>query len=226
MPKELSIFVDESGDFGESKKGLYLVTLLFHNQEMSINQLVQQLEFDIQISGYEIEYIHTGPLIRREEVFSNFSVPERRKLLYKLRNFYRKCPIQHSTVVISRKEAPDKISLAGKIAKLIKKLIQSNQTYFDNFEKIVVYYDNGQTELNAILNAVFSMEFSKVKFRRAEPQKYRLLQVADFICTFELIRIKKEENRLSKSERMFFSAPQELKKNFLNEIKRKRLDNQ
>lgn len=62
---------------------------------------------------------------------------------------------------------------------------------------------NGQIELGAILNTVFSIHFSNVEFRKAEPQKYRLLQAADFICSMELLRIKKSENRLSKSEQRF-----------------------
>lgn len=35
---------------------------------------------------------------------------------------------------------------------------------------------------------------SNVEFRKAEPQKYRLLQVAAFICSMELLKIKKNEN--------------------------------
>ena len=74
----------------------------------------------------------------------------------------------------------------------------SNKAFFDEFDKIIVYYDNGQIELGAILNTVFSIHFSNVEFRKAEPQKYRLLQAADFICSMELLKIKKNENRLSK----------------------------
>ena len=66
-------------------------------------------------------------------------------------------------------------------------------------DKIIVYYDNGQTELSTILNAVLSLLFNDVEFRKAEPQKYRLLQVADFVSSMELLRIKKEKKRLSKS---------------------------
>jgi len=42
-----------------------------------------------------------------------------------------------------------------------------------------------------------------IEFRKTEPQKYRLLQAADFICTMELLRLKREEKRLSKSEKCF-----------------------
>ena len=64
---------------------------------------------------------------------------------------------------------------------------------------------------------------SNVAFRKAEPQKYRLLQAADFICSMELLKIKKNENRLSKSEKQFFYKSQELKKTFFKAIDKKRL---
>lgn len=44
--KELSIFIDESGDFGEVKErpAYYLVTFIFHNQDDNIEQQVSKLE--------------------------------------------------------------------------------------------------------------------------------------------------------------------------------------
>jgi hypothetical protein len=102
-------------------------------------------------------------------------------------------------------------------------VIDAHKAYFDSFDKIIVYYDNGQIELGAILNTVFSIHFTNVEFRKAEPQKYRLLQAADFICSMELLKIKKDENRLSKSEKQFFYKPQELKKTFFKTVDKKRM---
>lgn len=223
--KELSIFIDESGDFGEVKErpAYYLVTFVFHNQDNGIEQQVSKLEESVRNAGFDVEYIHTGPVIRREEVFGRYSIDERRKLLYKMLNFVHNCPISYLTVVVDRKEATDKIALSGKLAKAINISMSQHQDFFGSFDKIIVYYDNGQTELSAILNAVFSIQFSNVEFRKAEPQKYRLLQAADFICSMELLRIKREEKRLSKSEEKFFYKPQELKKVFLKGVEKKRL---
>lgn len=222
---ELSIFIDESGDFGEVKErpAYYLVTMVFHNQAVDITKEVKKLEESIYESGFNIEYIHTGPVIRREQVFENYSMEERRKLLYKMLYFYNKCDIYHDTVVVNRKEAPDKISLSGRLSKEIAKMIARHSTYFEQFDKIIVYYDNGQAELSVILNAVLSLLFNEVEFRKAEPQKYRLLQVTDFVCSMELLKIKREEKRLSKSEEKFFYKPQELKKPFLKSLEDKRL---
>ena len=223
--KELSIFIDESGDFGEitERPAYYLVTLLFHDQKNDIASNVKKLEDSTRNSGFDFEYIHTGPVIRREDVFSGLSIDERRKLLFKMLNFIVSSPIAYEMAVVNRKEAPDKISLSGTLGREISNVIGKHKTFFDGFDKIIVYYDNGQIELGAILNTVFSIHFSNVEFRKAEPQKYRLLQAADFICSMELLKIKKNENRLSKSEKQFFYKPQELKKTFFKAIDKKQL---
>ena len=224
--KELSIFIDESGDFGEviERPAYYLVTLLFHDQKNKIVSNVKKLEDSTKNSGFDFEYIHTGPVIRREDVFSVLTIDDRRKLLFKMLNFIASSPITYEVAIVNRKDAPDKISLSGRLGREISNVIEKHKAFFNSFDKIIVYYDNGQIELGAILNTVFSIHFSNVEFRKAEPQKYRLLQAADFICSMELLKIKKKENRLSKSEQQFFYKPQELKKSFFKTVDKKRLN--
>ena len=57
--KELSIFIDESGDFGEVKErpAYYLVTFVFHDQKEDIRQQVLKLEESVRISGFHLEKI-------------------------------------------------------------------------------------------------------------------------------------------------------------------------
>ena len=223
--KELSIFIDESGDFGELKEqpAYYLVTLVFHEQKYDISNCVRKLEESTRNAGFDYEYIHTGPVIRREGVFSLLSIDDRRKLIYKMLHFFINSPITHKTIIVDRKEARNKKELSNKLVAEINKVIQNNSSYLTEFEKVIVYYDNGQMELSSILNTVFSKCIVNVEFRKAEPQKYRLLQIADFICSLELLRIKWIENRLSNSEKKFFYKPQELKKVFLKTIDKKRM---
>ena len=108
--KELSIFIDESGDFGQLKErpAYYLVTLVFHEQKNDITETVNRLEESMHSSGFELEYIHTGPVIRREDVFVNYNIDDRRKLLFKMLNFMNACPIKCTTIVVNRKEATKK----------------------------------------------------------------------------------------------------------------------
>ena len=223
--KELSIFIDESGDFGETHdvRDYYLVTFVFHNQQDDISHEVRILEERVKNAGWDLEYVHTGPIIRREGIFKEYSLDERRGLIYKMLNFLVKCPIHYRTVTIKRKEARDKVQLSGKLGKAINQMLIDCTEYISEFDKVIVYYDNGQSELGALLNAIFSIHISNVEFRNAEQQKYRLLQVADFICSFDLLRIKRDEGRLSSGEDKFFYKPNELKKTFLKSIDKKRL---
>lgn len=136
--KKLSIFIDESGDFGEVKErpAYYLVTLVFHNQDEIISENVKKLEESIASSGFHLEYIHTGPVIRREDVFQSFTIDERRKLLFKMLNFMNNCPITFETVVVNRKETNDKIALSGKLGREISRLIAKHSDYLNSFDEI------------------------------------------------------------------------------------------
>ena len=71
--KELSIFIDESGDFGETRdiRDYYLVTFVFHDQANDITENTIKLENSVKESGLDIEYIHTGPVIRKEGIFKD-----------------------------------------------------------------------------------------------------------------------------------------------------------
>lgn len=139
---ELSVFIDESGDFGEIKErpAYYLVTFVFHNQDKGIEEQVSKLEESVHDSGFDVEYIHTGPVIRREDVFARYSIDERRKLLYKMLNFVNRCPISYLTVIVNRREATDRIALSGKLAKAINRALSGHMGTFSDFAKIIVYY--------------------------------------------------------------------------------------
>ena len=67
--KELSIFIDESGDFGEitERPAYYLVTLLFHDQKNEIASNVKRLEDSTKNSGFDFEYIHRPEAHHRDE---------------------------------------------------------------------------------------------------------------------------------------------------------------
>jgi hypothetical protein len=62
-----------------------------------------------------------------------------------------------------------------------------------------------------------------VSFRRVKPSDYKLFQLADMFCTFELIALKFENSVASRSELDFFHSARDFKRNYLKEIRRKRL---
>ena len=83
------------------------------------------------------------------------------------------------------------------------------------------YYDNGQHELNRILNTVLATELANYVIRKALPCDYKLFQAADLICTLELLRLKIETGNLTRSETLIFHSKRDLKKDFLKGIHKK-----
>lgn len=58
MMDELSIFVDESGDFGsyEPHAPFYLFTLVFHDQSNSIENQISHLEHGLADIGFDVKH--------------------------------------------------------------------------------------------------------------------------------------------------------------------------
>ena len=72
------------------------------------------------------------------------------------------------------------------------------------------------------LDGLFSALLPRVEFKRVMPVNYKLFQVADLICTMKLIGLKLDGPGLTKSETQFFGNVNDLKKNYLKKIEKKR----
>ena len=110
----LSIFVDESGDFGQYNPSspYYFVAMVLHNQEKDISPNIEALEKQISNWGYSNHAIHTGPLIRRESVY-RYDLREQRKALFNaLYHFTRLLDIQYICPNINQGLCTEKTKLA------------------------------------------------------------------------------------------------------------------
>ena len=163
----------------------------------------------ISKSNINDKYIHTHPIIRKEYPYNNLTIDERRKILNKMLRFTMGCPIKYFNIVVNKREFKNKHSLSANIAKQLSKFTDMYSEYLHQFERIIVYYDNGQNELSYILNVILNAKLSLVEFKNASPISYQLLQVADFLCTMELLKQKHKNNLLTISEKTFFYKPQE-----------------
>ena len=223
--KILSVFIDESGDFGayDHHSPYYLVALVLHDQDVDISANIAALEDHMRILGYEHHAIHTGPLIRRESVYADDMMEERLRLFNSLFHFARKLDFKYICAKVKKSECPDLITMTVKVSKAIADAIRANSDFWEKFDRVIVYYDNGQMELTRILSSVFSTLYAHVDFRKVKPADYRLFQVADLVCTMELLEAKADSNSFSKSEQDFLGAPRDFKKNQLKHLKKKRL---
>ena len=90
--------------------------------------------------------------------------------------------------------------------------------YFQSFDKVIIYYDNGQREITKTLNAVLATELTNYEMRRVSPVEYRLFQAADLLCTLAILRKRYESNRLTRSDMLLFHSKSDLRKDFLKRI--------
>lgn len=222
--RELSIFVDESGDFGsfEAHAPYYIVTMVLHDQRVNISENIRKLNEALGYLGYADEQaIHTEPLIRRETPYREYAPNERRAIFSKLYYFTLNCDIQYKSFVFKKDEYKDIFKLEAKMAKEISLFIRENLSYFQSFDKVILYYDNGQHELNRILNTVLATELTDYDVRRVQPNDYKLFQVADLICTLELLGQKIKNAQMTRSETLIFHSKRDLNKDFLKGIHKK-----
>lgn len=69
--RKLSIFVDESGDFGlrDRHSPYYIVIMVLHDEAHDLTKTTERLDFALAQLGYENQAVHTEPLIRREDPY-------------------------------------------------------------------------------------------------------------------------------------------------------------
>lgn len=167
-----------------------------------------------------MQYI--GPLIRRESIYSNLKIKERRKIFSALFHFARRSNFKYLCISIDKKYCLDRIDLIQKISKGLSAEVGRKDGIFKSFNHFIVYYDNGQVKLTKIITSVFSSLLDSVEFRKINTVEYKFSQVADLACTLELMNLKLWKG-LTKSEKEFFKSERDLKKNIFKYINRKRV---
>ena len=113
------------------------------------------------------------------------------------------------------------MELSTKLAQQITDFIRRHYQYFIQFDKVKVYYDNGQDGVAKIIMAVFTALFNNPEIKVARQQDYKMLQVADFVCTAALTELKMKRRTLSKAERRILGDDKMLNKYLLKPLRRK-----
>lgn len=223
--KELSIFVDESGDFGEYDyhAPYYIISLVIHDQKNDILNDLKFLDRELANIGWKNHSVHAGPIIRSEEEYRGYNLLDRQKIIKIMMAFIRHVDIQFKSIYIEKKHIEDSVQATGKLSKQLATVIRENFNFFCSYDTVKIYYDNGQIEVTRVLSSVFNALLENVEFRKVIPSEYRLFQVADLICTLKLVELKMNTHILSKSEIFFFKDERTFKKNYIKPLAKKEL---
>lgn len=224
----ISVFVDESGSFDPevSSSRYYLICLVLHDQNDAIDGEVAKLEDSMEAIGVGRNHsIHAGPLIRREREYSGMGREERRAIMSRMMSFIRKAPFSYECFALDKKYISNGAAIHDSLLQMLVRFLIDRSDRLNGYDRLRIYYDNGQSQVKDLLVEAFAIYASRTEFAvDVHPDRYRLFQVADTLCTLELARLKLQAgDRLSNSEFEFFGGVQNLKRYYLKPIVRKRI---
>ena len=220
--KRLNIFVDETGEFGfgNGSSELYGVSFTFHEHDDDIMYELYNLNERLNKLEYT-EMIHMADLIMKRGNYQKYDINKRKSIFNAIYQFSRKIPVKYQTIIIDKRYADNSRVLRQQLSSAINKMLKEHEYYFKKFDKIVMYYDNGQETLEIILDSIF-LRFDdfehKVNFNHKEK---RLFQVSDMLTYIDKYDYKyKHKMKFTKGEKFFFTVD-EIRK-ILKEINKKR----
>lgn len=206
--KRLNIFIDESGDFGfvNGSSDLYAISFTLHDSNNSIKSELDYLNKKLALLKYN-GMIHLAYLIAKRGDYSNFSLEKRKSIFWSI--FYFSCRVNAKikTIIVDKKYINKKSQLNTSLAREINQFVNDNKNYLDSFDKIVIYYDNGQETLSTILDTIFSSNPKIERRINFDHTQKRLFQVSDMLTVIDKIEYKRKNSiPLTKAESFFFTG--------------------
>ncbi len=223
IKRRLNIFIDESGDFGftDGSSELYGVSFTIHESDKSIVGDLEYLNNRLKKSQYD-GMIHLADLVSKRGEYTHFNFEQRKDIFWSIFYFSKRVNVKIHTIMIEKKFKNNKAQLNRELAVQISKFFDSINDYMNDFEKVVVYYDNGQESLGAIIDTLLITKDNvehRIEFNHKEK---RLFQVSDMLTFIDKIVYKYNHNMpLTKSEKYFFSIKDIL--GIMRQLKSKRI---
>lgn len=222
--RELSVFLDESGSDG-LKDRYYLLALVAHDQADDISGDVALYEQSLREKGLPDIPFHASPLMNGHGDYEACDLAVRKQLLSAFRVFFRHTPVRYHCITLRTREHATVDDLAAAMRKQLVDFVFGRLEYFQGFDSVKIYYDNGQRSIADAVHKAMDYALSKeaVVYRSASPEDYRLSQVADYLCTMELTALKYGDKAATATDEKFFGSWNLFKKGIYKEMRRKAL---
>lgn len=140
-------------------------------------------------------------------------------------SFVRRLPISYITFVYRRSQFEDPTRLMERMGRDISSAMVEHLDFFQSFDDVKVYYDNGQDIVKQALDrsADKALSGGVVRRRKTSMTDYRLEQVADYLCTIELALVKYEAKGNGETYNKLFGGVGSFKRNWLKQARGKRI---
>lgn len=221
---EISIFVDESGGQGGHSK-YYALTLVFHDQACGIDEYLAKHRQGLIDRGLADLPFHAGPILNGHDDYEGMDFKTRKSYFNLFFIDVQHLPITYQTFIYKRSELGGKEAFVARMRRDITNLLFDNLSYFQSFDRVKIYYDDGQEIVAKALHAAVEYVLSKqgVLYRTVKASEYMLAQAADMLCALELTAHKFQNKEATRTDEKMFGSASSFKNNYLKAIKRKRL---
>ena len=223
IKRRLNIFIDESGDFGFTKGSseLYGVSFTVHESDDSIENDLEYLNNRLKEANYD-GMIHLADLVARRGDYADFELEQRKSIFWSIFYFSKRVKVKIHTVIVDKRYKNNKSQLNRELAIEINNFFDSISEYMNEFEKIVIYYDNGQEALGAIIDTLLINKENIEHRIEFDHKEKRLFQVSDMLTFIDKIVYKHQKNmQMTKAEKYFFSVKDIL--GIIRQLKSKRI---
>lgn len=223
MSERLNLHIDESGN-QDLSEGRYLVSVVLHDHSEDIADVIGRYEARLAESGLPDVPFHGKDLLHGNEDYRAVSPGNRKRLLTQFARFARELPIAFFVLRYSISTVHDRNELEVRIRRDLAEIVFDNLAYFQRFDSIAVYYDNGQGAVSVALHDALDFVLAKnvADYRKADPAARRLLQVADYICTIARVADDYDANRQTPTHERFFGTRRNFMQSFKKQLSRKR----
>ena len=222
MVNRLNLPIDESGsqDFSE---GRYIVAVVLHDHSANIADPIDRYECRLSIAGLPNIPFHGKDLLHGNQDYAAVSPGDRKRLLAQFARFVRELPFSFFVLRYGVSDARNREELEARIRRDLALFVFDRLPYFQLFDVIAVYYDNGQGAVSIALRDALDFALAKnvADYRDADPSARRLLQVADYICTVVRVSDDYDAGKQTKTHERFFGNRRSFMQSFKKQLDRK-----
>ena len=222
MAKRLNLHIDESGN-QDLSEGRYLVAVVLHDHSEDIGGAIGRYEARLAAGGLPDVPFHAKDLLHGNGDYAVMSPGNRKRLLAQFARLVRELPVAFFVLRYDAAIVHDRDSLEARIRRDLASLVFDKLAFFQAFDVIAVYYDNGQGAVSTALHDALDFVLAKnvADYRDADHAARRLLQVADYVCTVERIAEDYDAGKQSKTHERFFGNRRNFVQSFKKQLERK-----
>lgn len=223
VANRLNLHIDETGN-QDLSEGIYLVAVVLHDHVADIATPIEQYRKRLAESALDDIPFHGKDLLHGNEAYRSVSPGDRKRLLAQFSRLVRTLPFSYFSLRYDASDTHNKIELESKIHRDLAALVFDHLAFFQGFDTISVYYDDGQSAVSVALHDALDFVLAKnvADYRDANHSARRLLQVADYVCTIERAALAYDAGNQSRTLERFFGNRRNFTQSFMKQLARKR----